>query len=67
MKSEIRVRPHDIPSGANVIDVFWRGQPSALSPERTAPGVRVISQYEPDVTVDSRLLPVVWSRSGSQV
>ena len=45
MKSELRLKPHSVLPGANVIEVVWNGRLVCTITGADGPGVRIISKF----------------------
>jgi len=48
LKAELRLKPHSVLPGANVIEVVWNGRLVCTIAGADGPGIRVISKYTPD-------------------
>jgi hypothetical protein len=52
MKTELRLAPHSVLPGQNVIEIVWNGRlVGTVTGSDTTPGVRVISKYNKKVHV----------------
>ena len=48
MKAKLRLKPHGILRGAQIIEVVWNGRLVCTVAGADGPGVRIISKYIPD-------------------
>lgn len=53
MKTELRLRPHAVLAGENVIELWYHGQLIGTVTGADGPGVRVLSKYQ----IESRPVP----------